>query len=69
MVLCGRYRHFKGTEYLVTDIVTHTETGERMVVYHSIEDPSHRWVRPFDMFIQEVDRPDYKGPRFIKLGD
>jgi hypothetical protein len=26
-------------------------------------------IRPYHMFIEEVNRPEYKGPRFIKITD
>ena len=29
----GRYRHYKGGEYEVQGIATHSETGEQLVVY------------------------------------
>lgn len=69
MVTCGKYKHFKGNEYIVTNIASHTETGEQMVIYYDCNNPSKIWVRPLDMFVQEVDRPEYKGPRFIRIGD
>ena len=32
----GRYRHFKGKEYEVLYIATHSETREEMVVYRAL---------------------------------
>ena len=29
----GRYRHYKGGEYQVQGVATHSETGELLVVY------------------------------------
>ena len=29
----GRYRHFKGNEYQVIGLATHSESGETVVVY------------------------------------
>ena len=29
----GRYRHFKGGQYRLIALATHSETGEQMVVY------------------------------------
>lgn len=69
MIRCGKYRHFKGNEYVVMDVGVHTETGEKMVIYYDCKDPSKIWVRPLDMFIERVDRYEYKGPRFIWIGD
>lgn len=47
------YQHYKGGLYYVFDVVsTHTETGERCVLYYSVdeENPSPLWARPYDMF-------------------
>ena len=55
----GRYRHFKGGEYKVLAIATHTETEESMVVYQNLSDPDTIWVRPYAMFASPVDRAAY----------
>jgi hypothetical protein len=65
----GKYRHFKGNEYLVLGVVRHSETLEEMVIYHPEEDPDRTWVRPLEMFLEPVDRDGYHGPRFTYLGD
>lgn len=54
------YRHFKGKLYYVHDLVTHTETGEVMVSYQALYPPYGMYVRPLDMFTEEVSatRPD-----------
>lgn len=55
------YRHFKGGEYFVLDFATHTETGEKYVVYAEIglESFGRTWVRPYEMFASEVDHEKY----------
>lgn len=55
----SRYRHFKGGVYIVTDIAVHTETGELMIIYKSVDDPDKIWCRPLDMFISNVDTDKY----------
>ncbi len=49
------------TKYLYTieGFVTHTETGEQLVVYRSIENDGEWWARPVDMFFGEVDHEKY----------
>ncbi len=61
----GRYRHFKGNEYQVIGIARHSETLEPMVVYQALYGEKGLWVRPAAMWNEEVDRDEYKGPRFI----
>jgi len=59
-ILPGRYyRHFKGKRYLVTGIATHSETGEKLVVYQAQYGDFGLFVRPYDMFAGPVDREKY----------
>lgn len=53
------YRHYKGDLYLVEDIATHTETGERMVIYRALYGDYRLWCRPYDMFLEELDPTEY----------
>ena len=53
------YRHFKGDFYLVEDIVYHSETKEKMVLYRALYGNGERYVRPLDMFASKVDRVKY----------
>ena len=59
------YQHYKGTKYLVTACATHTETGEKLVVYRTDSAEPQFWTRPVSMFLEEVTLPDgSKTPRF-----
>ena len=53
------YRHFKGNLYLAEDIATHSETGEKFVVYRALYGSKDLYIRPYDMFISEVDHEKY----------
>lgn len=64
----GRYRHFKGGEYDVLRVVRHSETQEELVLYQSLKYPDRVWVRPLEMFLEDVSRDGYDGPRFTFLG-
>ncbi len=50
----GKYRHYKGNEYEVIDLVRHSETEEWLVLYQPQYGDSGLWVRPYDMFFEKV---------------
>lgn len=54
-----RYRHFKGNFYLVVGIATHSETREQLVVYRALYGEHKLFVRPYEMFAEEIDRQKY----------
>ena len=49
------YRHFKGDYYYVMDIAENTETNELMVVYHALYSDYETYVRPYTIFVEELD--------------
>ena len=51
----GIYKHFKGDYYLLVDVAKHSETGEDYVVYRKLYEDCALWVRPLEMFLEEVD--------------
>ena len=63
----GRYRHFKGKEYLVLYTARHSETLEPMVVYQALYGERGIWVRPAAMWGEHVEREGYSGPRFVLM--
>ena len=66
----GLYRHFKGMYYYVLDVATHSETGEKLVVYQKLYDDRDLYVRPLGMFCSDVDRdkyPDVKQQKRFQL--
>ena len=65
----GRYRHFKGNEYQLLYVAKHSETLEPMVVYEALYGEGGIWVRPAEMWSEEVDREGYHGPRFTYVGE
>ena len=65
----GKYRHFKGKEYLLLGVARHSETLEPMVVYKALYGEGGLWVRPAAMWSEEVERDGYRGPRFQYIGE
>ena len=51
----GRYRHYKGNEYMVLHLATHSETMEQMVVYQALYGEYGIWVRPASMWNEMVE--------------
>ena len=65
----GKYKHFKGNEYEVLYIVTHSETGEKMVVYRALYGDFGIWVRPLSMWNETVERDGKTYKRFEYIGE
>ena len=51
----GRYRHYKGKEYVVLTVARHSETEEELVVYRCDYGDRGWWVRPRAMFQETVE--------------
>ena len=54
----GLYRNVNGGMYRVLSTATHTETGEKLVIYQD-EKSGKVWARPYEMFAALVDREKY----------
>ena len=63
----GPYRHYKGKLYDVIGVATHSETGERLVVYRPQYGERALWVRPLVMFTETVEVDGVGRPRFERL--
>ena len=65
----GRYRHFKGKEYELHFVATHSETLEPMVVYRALYGERGVWVRPAAMWSEMIERDGRTVRRFTYIGD
>ena len=63
----GRYRHYKGGEYEVVGVVRHSETLEPMVLYRPLYNESGMWVRPFAMFLEDIEFDGRWQARFARI--
>lgn len=64
----GKYRHFKGNLYEVLEVAHHSETREAFVVYRALYGDHGLWVRPLEMFFEEIEREGKIIKRFQHLG-
>lgn len=60
----GIYTHYKGAQYEVIDVATHSETEERFVVYRPMYGERALWIRPLEMFVETVEYMGETVPRF-----
>lgn len=63
------YRHYKNKPYKLIGTVRHSETLEELAYYESLYDNQHgrMWVRPKEMFFEDVVIDGVKKPRFEKI--
>lgn len=54
------YKHYKGNLYLTLDVAFHSETGEKMILYKALYDDLKIWCRPYNMFLDEVNKNGQK---------
>ena len=65
----GKYRHFKGMEYEVLGLATHSETGETLVIYRALYGERAVWARPLSMWEERVERDGATYQRFTYIGE
>ncbi|WP_439106325.1 DUF1653 domain-containing protein [Congregibacter sp.] len=64
----GRYRHYKGADYELIGVARHSETEEYMALYRPLYGDHGLWVRPLDMFKEDVIVEGESRPRFAWVG-
>ena len=60
---------FKGKEYELLFLATHSETLEPMVVYRALYGERGIWVRPAAMWDEEIERDGQTVRRFTYIGE
>ncbi len=69
----GIYQHYKGDDYQVYGVARHEETHEELVVYQALYKHEEvgdyaLWVRPKNVFLEEVEVDGERVPRFKRIG-
>lgn len=69
-VKLGKYKHYKGGIVTVLGVAKHSEDyNQELVIYtHPHESKEQMWARPIDMFLEDIEKDGYKGPRFEYIG-
>jgi hypothetical protein len=67
----GIYKHYKGGLYMVLGVANHSETGEKLVAYIQLsgQQGAKIWVRPYEMFFEDVVVGNVRKPRFAYIGE
>lgn len=67
----GIYKHYKGNLYEVIGVARHSETLGKMVVYKATyqKEGENLWVRPLNMFLENVLVDGKEIKRFQKISN
>ena len=63
-VIGGIYRHYKGNNYKLLAVATHSETLEKMAVYQALYGERGIWVRPLAMCMETIEKDGQSLKRF-----
>lgn len=63
----GKYRHYKGKDYEVIGVATHSESQDKVVVYRTLYGNFDLWVRPLEMFNELIEVDGEFVPRFRRI--
>lgn len=61
------YEHYKGNLYRIIGVGRHSETLEAVVIYQALYGDFGVWVRPLEMFCEQVDLQGKQVARFKKV--
>jgi hypothetical protein len=67
----GEYRHYKGKLYRVIGVARHSESLDEFVVYQALYasefGKNALWIRPKEMFLENIIVDGEEIPRFQKV--
>lgn len=63
----GLYRHHKGGLYEVEGVARHTEIEDQWLVIYRRLGQTTLYARPYEMFVEHIDREGQTVPRFEKV--
>lgn len=63
------YKHYKGNLYKVIGVANHSETLEEFVVYQALYGDKKMWIRPKDMFEEDIEIEGKNQKRFAYAND
>ena len=61
----GIYEHYKKKRYEILGVAIDSETLEEKVIYNALYGENLIWVRPLDMFFEEIEIDGIKQFRFV----
>ena len=64
VIIGSLYEHYKGNHYKIIAVARHSESLEELVVYQALYGDHGVWVRPLNMFFEEVFINGHSQPRF-----
>lgn len=67
MITPGWYQHYKGQYYQVLGLVQHSEENQPYVLYQPLYGEQKLWVRPLQMFTEQVQVDGQWLERFRKV--
>ena len=68
MIKPGVYQHYKGNNYEVIGVARHSEDESQVVVYRPMYGEGALWVRPLEMFTEQVSVNGRSVERFRYIG-
>ena len=67
MIQSGIYRHYKGKDYQVIGVATHSETEEKLVIYRALYGSFGLWARPVAKFGETIEFEGKRVARFERI--